>query len=129
MKRISILLAVLLSGCSVIGPGERGVRISFGQVSTETLSPGLYFWVPVMHGIKKLSVRIQKSEVTTNAASKDMQDVHTVFALNWHLSPNDVGILYSRVGDEESALSNIIIPALSEVLKRSEEHTSELQSH
>ncbi len=118
MKLISMLfLAVSLIGCSAVGPGERGVRISMGQVQNETLAPGYYLWVPFFRTLTTLNVQIQKSEVKTTAASKDMQDVVTVFALNWHISPESVNTIYSTIGSEDNVLENVISPAISEILK------------
>lgn len=111
------LLSVLLSACSVIGPGQRGVRTYFGSMSPTILQPGLHLWFPVILGLTKIDVQIQKSEINTNAASKDMQDVTTKFALNWHLTPDQVGSVFQNIGDEDSVLEKVISPAISEVLK------------
>lgn len=119
MKNLLIvLLAFSLSACSIVGPGERGIRVSLGKANPEPLTEGLYLWIPVLFGMKKLDVRIQKNEVETNAASKDMQDVVTHFALNWHINPQKVMQVYTTIGDEDDVLRNVISPAISEVLKQ-----------
>lgn len=117
-KFFLIILVFLLSGCSIVGPGQRGIRVSFGKADSDPLKEGLYFWFPVVAGMSKLSVQIQKSEVETNAASKDMQDVITHFALNWHINPEKVVEVYKTIGYENDVLKNIITPAISEVLKQ-----------
>lgn len=118
MKKLFSLLAVLvLSGCSIVGPGERGIRVSFGKANSEPMTEGIYLWVPVAFGMKVMDVRIQKSEVDTNAASRDMQVVTTKFALNWHINPQKVMTVYTTIGSEEAVLSNVINPAISESLK------------
>lgn len=116
---LAIALLFLLGGCSIVGPGERGIRVSFGTTGTESLPQGLYLWVPVAYGLKRMDVRIQKSEVDTAAASKDMQDVTTKFALNWHLDPAKVVKVYTDIGSEYDVLQNVISPAISEILKSS----------
>lgn len=121
MKQILALLlaSVFLSGCSVISPGDRGVRITLGKASNEVLTPGAYLWVPFIMGIAKVDVQVQKSEVETTAASKDMQPIATKVAVNWSISPDQVVDIYKKLGDEDEIYHRIIAPAVSEVLKAS----------
>jgi len=116
-KILLAISAIALTGCSVVGPGERGVRVTFGSAGSEALNSGVYLWIPFVTGVTSLNTRIQKSEVITNAASKDMQDVNTTFALNWRLDPEKIADIYKKIGDEEVVLANVISPAISEVLK------------
>jgi regulator of protease activity HflC (stomatin/prohibitin superfamily) len=68
-------------------------------------------------GVKRLDMRIQKSEYDTNSSSKDMQTVQTKFAINWRIDGTKVAHVYRTIGNEDDILSNIIDPALSETLK------------
>lgn len=123
---ILILSAISLSACSVVGPGERGVRITLGKASDEVKDPGAYLWIPFILGMEKIDVQVQKSDVKTSAASKDMQDITTEVAINWKLAPEKVVTTYRSVGDESSILERIINPAVSEVLKAATaQHTAE----
>lgn len=106
-----------LSGCSVVGPGERGVRTVLGAVSDEPLQPGPHLWVPFLFGTDTLDVQIKKSEVDETAASKDMQDVHAKIAVNWSLAPENVIKTYRQIGDERAVERVILVPAVNEVMK------------
>ena len=106
-----------MSACSIIGPGERGVSIRMGKAAKESLEPGMYFWFPVIRGIKTLNVQIQKTEIDAAAATKDLQETQTHVALNWHVLPADVPRLYTEIGDEDDVVNTVIIPAFNEVLK------------
>lgn len=117
--KVIIAMAVVLSGCTVVGPGERGVRVSLGVVSEDPKPPGTYLWIPFLMGMSTVDVQVQKSEIETTAASKDMQDVTTTVAINWKLAPERVVTTYKSVGDEGDILERIIKPAVSEVLKAS----------
>jgi prohibitin 1 len=116
---VALLVVVLVSGCSVVGPGERGVRVSLGSASDDVKEPGAYFWLPFLLGMAKLDVQVQKSEVESSAASKDMQEITTHVAVNWSISPEKVVQLYKTVGDEDDILDRIISPAVNEVMKAS----------
>lgn len=111
------LVLLMTSGCSAVAPGEKGVRVTFGKVQGDTLDEGYYLWVPFVLSTKSLSVRVQKHVIETSAASKDIQEVKAHVAVNWHIDPATVAALYSRIGSEEDAVTNIISPAVSEVLK------------
>lgn len=118
MKKFIMLgLVMLLSACSVVGPGERGVAVSLGKASNEVREPGAYLWIPFLYGSKIFNVQVQKSEIETSAASKDMQEITTHLAVNWSITPDKVSQVYQTVGDEDDVLVRLLQPAVSEVLK------------
>lgn len=116
---MSILLAlVLLSSFFVIvNAGERGVLMRFGQVQDQILDEGLHTIVPLMNTVKKLSVRVQGQNISAEASSRDLQDVYSDVALNWHIVPHEANVLYQQIGDELAVVDHIINPAVEEVLK------------
>lgn len=117
IKNVFIISALFLAtGCSIVGPQERGVRVTAGKAGS-VLDSGIHLWVPVLYGVKKLNVSIQKSEINTSAASKDLQEVTTTVAVNWSVMPDKVSTVYTTVGDEDDALERILIPAVNEILK------------
>lgn len=118
MNRIYLLSVTLMmfSGCAIVGPQEQGVRMVAGRAS-EVLEPGPHVWFPVLYGVKNLDVSIQKSEVETSAASKDLQEVRSKVAVNWSIHPEKVSLVYKTIGDERDALERIVIPAVNEILK------------
>lgn len=118
MKNVFIIgLMSLISACSVVGPGEKGVRITTGHLGTETLDSGYYLWVPFFTRVKSVSVRVQKTEDETESATKDIQKVTAKIAVNWHINPITVQMMLQNVGDENAIVENVINPAVAEVLK------------
>lgn len=118
MKFLAMLVAaVLVTGCTVVGPGERGIRISLGSVSADPKPSGVYLWIPFLMGMASVDVQIQKSEIESTGATKDMQDVHAKVAVNWALNGDNVVTTYSTIGDESDVLLRILEPAVNEVMK------------
>ncbi len=119
MKKFAlyIVFITLVSGCSMVGPGQRGVRVSLGKASEDAKEPGAYLWVPFLLGMVHIDVQIQKSEIEASAASSDMQEIKTHVAVNWSLSPDKVVNTYKTIGDENDVLSRIISPAVNEAFK------------
>ena len=117
MKVVIVLVALAISGCSVVGPGQRGIRISLGKASDDVKEPGAYAWVPFFLGMARVNVQIQKSEIEASAASSDMQEIKTHVAVNWSLSPSKVVETFKAIGDEDDVLARIISPAVNEAFK------------
>lgn len=107
-------LFVLLGSWTIVSPGEKGIVIRLGSVS-RVLDEGFNFKLPLVETVKKVDVRVQKSEVGAEAASKDLQNVSAVIALNYQLDGKSVGSLYQQVGLDYEA--KIIAPSLQESVK------------
>jgi regulator of protease activity HflC (stomatin/prohibitin superfamily) len=91
--------------------------MQFGKVQEQILGEGLHVIVPTVYSVKKLSVRVQKQESSAEASSKDLQDVFTDVALNWHIIPDEANAIFQQIGDEIEVVARIINPAVEEVLK------------
>ena len=117
LAAIFVLLLVLIANFpfGTIGAGERGIQLRFGAVTGNIFGEGLYFRIPFIERVQKLDVKIQKDEVEAPAASKDLQTVKSVVALNYHLDPKEVATLFQEIGLQYN--SRIIAPALQEAVK------------
>ena len=114
---VIIFLAILSKFFVIVNAGERGVLMQFGKVQEQVLGEGLHVIVPTVYSVKKLSVRVQKQEISAEASSKDLQDVFTDVALNWHIIPDEANAIFQQIGDEKEVVVRIIDPAVEEVLK------------
>ena len=114
---VIVFLAILSKFFVIINAGERGVLMQFGKVQEQILGEGLHVIVPTVNSVKKLSVRVQKQESSAEASSKDLQDVFTDVALNWHIIPDEANAIFQQIGDEKEVIARIIDPAVEEVLK------------
>lgn len=112
-----LVVATLLSCWVTVGPGERGVLMTFGAVRPGVLMPGLHFKVPFVQSVKRMNVQIQKAQTEETAASRDLQDVTTQVAVNWSLTPTDADNVYQRIGDESAVETKLIAPVVSNAVK------------
>jgi len=115
--RILVVLLVILSvwmSFEIIGAGERGVVLRLGAVD-RVMNEGFNFKIPFVERVKTLDVKTQKEEVEASSASKDLQTVTAVIALNYHLSPEQTGKLWQSVGADYK--ERIIDPAIQEAVK------------
>jgi regulator of protease activity HflC (stomatin/prohibitin superfamily) len=115
---IAALIVVLAWAAFVaVGPGERGVLMTFGAVRNVVLAPGLHMKIPFVQTVKLMNVQIQKSETSETAASRDLQNVTTKVAVNWSITPADAAWVYQRLGDETQLTDKVIAPIVSNAVK------------
>ena len=68
---LSLLLAVLLSSCVVVRPGEVGVRQKLGRISDQALAEGPRSYNPFTSQIVTLPTRTVNLEIRSNLPSKE----------------------------------------------------------
>ncbi|HAA32513.1 MAG TPA: membrane protease subunit, stomatin/prohibitin [Cyanobacteria bacterium UBA8553] len=110
-------ITFLKSFLVTVNPGERGVVVQLGKVQNNVLDEGTYPVLPFITSVKKLNVRIQKTDIEASAGTKDLQNISTKLTLNWYIEPSKVNKVYQEIGDVNDVVSRIITPALNEVLK------------
>ncbi|OLP15455.1 band 7 protein [Leptolyngbya sp. 'hensonii'] len=112
-----VLILLASSSFAIVNAGQRGVLMEFGHVQKQVLDEGLHFMIPIVHSIQTLSVRVQSQEISAEASSRDLQDVFTDVALNWHVVPEEANLMFQEIGDSQAVIARIINPAVEEVLK------------
>ncbi|MEH1823159.1 MAG: prohibitin family protein [Nostoc sp.] len=117
LTALLFLITLFLTPCVIVNAGERGVLMKFGEVQNQILGEGLHLIIPVVNTVKKLSIQVQKQEISAEASSKDLQNVFADVALNWHIIPQEVNVIFQEIGDEQNVVIRIINPAVEEVIK------------
>ncbi len=114
---IIIVAIVITSSIRIVDAGYRGVLLSFGAVDTaSSLNEGIHFVAPVRDNVVQMEVRTNKITEDAASASKDLQDVRTQVALNYHIDPDNTQIVYKQIGLDYA--NRIIIPAIQESVKQ-----------
>ena len=114
---IIIVSIIAVSSVRMVDAGHRGVLVKFGNVDTDnSLDEGIHFVVPFRDNVVPLEVRTQKIVESATSASKDLQDVSTQVALNYHIDPDRAQVLYQQLGPDYS--NRVILPAIQESVKQ-----------
>jgi prohibitin 2 len=114
---VIVVSVVLASSIKIVEAGNRGVLLQFGAVDTSrSLPEGLHLVTPFRDNVIQVEVRTLKTVESAASASKDLQDVRTEVALNYHVSPDNAQILYQQLGFEYS--TRVISPAIQESVKQ-----------
>jgi prohibitin 2 len=112
-----LLVVVLSASVKIVEAGHRGVLLNFGAVDTSaSLNEGIHFVVPFRDNIVQMEVRTQKIVEDAASASRDLQDVSTQVALNYHITPDSAQVLYQQLGFDYA--NRVISPAIQESVKQ-----------
>ena len=112
---VLLFLVWALAPFGTVPAGYRGVMTTFGSPSSEVLSEGIHFRLPLAQRLNLVSVSIQKGEGEGDAASRDLQTVHTRVALNYHVRPEAAVSVFRDLGNEPG--ERIILPSTQEAVK------------
>ena len=109
-----------VNSCSVVGPTERGVTVTLGQVK-DVLEPGIHFKAPFVSKIKKYDttpIPYKKSlGINTDAAvTADKQSIGIDYELYWKYKEDSVKEIAQRYSNKD-AIYDPISTALKEIIK------------
>ena len=83
----AILGIILLFSCfTTVKSGEVGLRMRFGKITDTSMSEGVNLKIPLVEKIAKINIKVQKSELNSEASTKDLQIVNTTVAVNYRIS-------------------------------------------
>ena len=115
---VAILLIIFLLFCNplaIVGVGERGVKVTLGKVSPQSFSEGVHFVTPFISKIKVMDVKTQKTNVTTEVYTKDIQQARISYVINFNLQPENAYKMYREVGMDY--IEKILMPAVEGSIK------------
>jgi len=111
---IVFILVLFLTSFAIVKAGSVGVITRLGAVN-RVVNPGLSLKLPIVEGITIMETRTQKEQVDAQAASKDLQEVKSTIALNYHLRAEKAVDVYQNIGPDYKI--RIIDPAIQEAFK------------
>jgi len=108
-------LILITSSCTVISSGSVGVVYRMGAIQEEAYEAGLHFKAPFIEKVQKTNVQTRKVEVAAAAASKDMQSISTIVAVNYRVDAQSAAKLLRNVG---AGFEQVVVsPAIQEAVK------------
>ena len=112
---VLFLLVTLFSSFQIIESGEVGLKVRFGKIVNTSLNEGLNLKIPYVEQIKKVNIKVQKSEITVESSTKDMQTIMTTIAVNYRVDAKKASNLYRTVGNTYE--QTVLEPAIKESIK------------
>lgn len=110
-----IAFLLIFQPMTIVGVGERGVKVTLGQTSPVALEEGVHFVMPFVSTVKKMNVKTVKSNIATMAQSKDIQQARIVYVVNYNLQPENAPKMWRTVGKDY--VSVIVMPTVEGIVK------------
>ena len=110
-----ICFVILCNPFAMVGPGERGIKITLGKVQPESYGEGLHVVFPVIQKFRTMNIKIQKTSFKTSVYTKDIQQAEIAYALNFQIQPDKANKLFQEVGLNYQ--ETIIMPVVEGTIK------------
>lgn len=102
-------------GCiTSVDTGYTGIVRTFGKVEDFTYDAGMHIKAP-WQSVVQIDNRVQKATMTTPCFSSDIQEVNTVYTVNYQISKTNAQDLYRSIG--VNYLETVVNPAIQESVK------------
>lgn len=103
---LGLVLALLVGpGCAIVGPGERGVKRTLGELSPIVHEPGLVWYNFFVTTLVTLPVRTQNLEVNLALPSREGMTVGAEISIMYRVKPDAVPKVLETIGaDYERSL-------------------------
>ena len=118
MKKIilSALSAVLLTSCSVIKPGQAGIKQTLGKFKGNVETEGIVFYNPFISKVVKESIMTNNVKLFLTLPSKEGLSVNSEISILYRLESNKLTSILQNLGkDYESVITSVFRSAASDV--------------
>ncbi len=117
---IVAVIVVSVAGCGikVVDTGQRGIKTRFGEIASNSLPEGLYFFNPITTKIIEIDTRVQRKDNETECYTRDVQQAHIKYTINYRLQQDKAHIMFRDVGPdwEQRLISQVVEGTLKEVI-------------
>ncbi len=113
---VLITAATLLSGCTIVDPGEVGVKVSMGQMNRNLLKPGVQIYIPGVDSIYKYSTKQETLAGTAMPLTSDQQPITLQYKVLFNLPEGEILTLYEKyTGDP---FQKLVDPQIQEAIRQ-----------
>ncbi len=108
-------LSAILGSSYVIEPGERGVRVTLGTMSSDFLAPGFGLKLPFITDIRRVNVQQDTREMDAQCFSSDLQQINIQLKVLYRIpEASVVSVLRDYAGNP---FETLILPRVQEATK------------
>lgn len=119
LKKLLMFLSISLlatgCGCTVVDPGNRGVKVTMGSVDSQLQGEGLVWHMPLVTDIKQVTVRQQKVDSNAACFSQDMQAVGIKLSVLYAVPESNVLTIFKEYSGDP--MNSFAEPRIQEALK------------
>jgi regulator of protease activity HflC (stomatin/prohibitin superfamily) len=118
-KLYSIFFLLLISSCTIIRPGEVGVKQKLGKLSEKTHVQGAVWFNPFTTKVIKTNVQINNIELSLSLPSKEGLSVVAQISILFKIDQSNVPKVIRNIGlNFENIISNVFRSASADVCSK-----------
>ncbi len=107
---------LLLSSCTVIRPGEIGIRQRLGKLNSEVVTQGSIVYNPIVSKVIKASSQTKNIELSLSLPSKEGLSITSQISILYRINPEKLPMLIKSIGLEyEGIITNVFRSASADV--------------
>jgi regulator of protease activity HflC (stomatin/prohibitin superfamily) len=105
-----------LSSCTVIRPGEIGIRQRLGKLNSEVVTQGSIVYNPIVSKVIKASSQTKNIELSLSLPSKEGLSITSQISILYRINPEKLPMLIMNIGLEyEGIITNVFRSASADV--------------
>ena len=105
---------LLFGSWFIVSPGQVAIKTRLGSL-IGSYGEGLHFKFPVIDSVYDFSIQIERSDIKTEAFSKDLQTMTSHLAVNHRIQQETISSLYRNLGP--NYVNTIVDPIVQEIFK------------
>jgi regulator of protease activity HflC (stomatin/prohibitin superfamily) len=107
---------LLLSSCTVIRPGEIGIKQRLGKLNNEVVTQGSIVYNPLISKVVKASSQTKNIELSLSLPSKEGLSITSQISILYRINPEKLPMLIRNIGLEyEGIITNVFRSASADV--------------
>ena len=113
---VPLAMSMLVSGCAIIEPGERGVKVVMGQMDRNLLTSGLQLYNPVTDSIIRYSIKQETVSGKAMPLTADQQPITIEYKVLYSIPEGQITTLYEKYSGEP--FSKLVDPQIQEAFRQ-----------
>lgn len=111
-----LISIVLLSSCTVIRPGEVGIKQRLGKLNNQVVTQGSILFNPITSKVIKASSQTKNIELSLSLPSKEGLSITSQISILYRINPEKLPMLIRSIGLEyEGIITNVFRSASADV--------------
>ncbi|MDF1673204.1 MAG: prohibitin family protein [Vicingaceae bacterium] len=113
------LIIILLTSCTIIRPGEIGVKQKLGKLSDKSHAPGSVWLNPLTTKVIKTNIQVNDIKLSLNIPSKEGLSVTSEISILYRIDKNSVPKVIQNIGmGYEGIIANVFRSASADVCSK-----------
>jgi regulator of protease activity HflC (stomatin/prohibitin superfamily) len=107
---------MLLTGCTVVEPGERAVKVTMGQMDRTLLNSGMQFYNPATDQVVRYSIKQETVSGQAVPLTADQQPITLQYKVLYNIPESEVLTLYEKYNGDP--FNKLVDPQIQEAFRQ-----------